>query len=250
MSNTLSMSDILGAAMGMQGGQAQQSNPMGDILGSIMGGLGGGSSMGGGVQQQQSGGGMGVLGDILGGVLGGGMGGGMQQQAGGGLGNILGSVIGGGASGAMGGSSAAGGILNAMGGPNSSIIHSISDKTGLPPMVIYMAVTFIIGKLMSDAQHPARQQVPMPQQQMPSHQQQTGQQMPQESMPQQSMPPQAGTNLDDVLARMQNGKPIDSGYIHSSGMASQLGSQIGVSPAQASDVLSQILSAMGGMTRH
>ena len=232
MSNTLSITDILGAAMGMQGGQTHQSNPMGDILGSIMGGMAGSPAPSGDVQQQdqqtQQGGGLGVLGDVLGSVLGSGMG----------------SMVGGGSSSSPMSSNPATSILNAMGGPNSSIIHTVSEKTGLPPMVIYMAVTFIIGKLMSDAQHPARQQAQ--QQQMPQQQSQTHAQQPQQSMPQQS--PQAGVNLDDILSRMQSGKPVDSGYIQNSGMAHELGSQIGISPNKAGDVISQILGMMGNAT--
>ena len=217
MSNTLSITDILGAATGMQGAQSQPGNPLGDILGSIMGGMGGATQQQ--QQQQQSGGGMGVLGDILGSVLGGG-----SSSAGG---------------------NAASGILNAIGGPNSSLIHTISERTGLPPMVIYMAVTFIIGKLMSNAQHPDRQQMPQ-QQQLPAHSQQPQQSMPHQSMPHQS--PQTGVILDDILARMQSGKAIDSSYIQNSGMAHELGSQIGASPAQAGEVISQILGMMSGMT--
>ncbi|MGC4128231.1 MAG: DUF937 domain-containing protein [Bergeyella sp.] len=72
------LGDLLGGILGGAQSQAQQSNPLNDILGSV---LGGGS-------QQSSGN---VLGDILGGVLGGGQ----QQQQQGGLGGLLGSILGG-----------------------------------------------------------------------------------------------------------------------------------------------------------
>ena len=74
------LGDLLGGILGNASNQAQaqQSNPLNDILGSVLGGG----------QQQSSGN---PLNDILGSVLGGGG----QQQQGGGLGNILGSILGG-----------------------------------------------------------------------------------------------------------------------------------------------------------
>lgn len=74
------LGDLLGGILGSASNQAQaqQSNPLNDILGSVLGGG----------QQQSSGN---PLNDILGSVLGGGR----QQQQGGGLGNILGSILGG-----------------------------------------------------------------------------------------------------------------------------------------------------------
>ncbi len=69
--------------MGMLGsGQKQSGGGIGDLLGGLLGG---------GQTQQASGGG---LGSILGGLLGGG--GGTQQASGGGLGDILGGLLGGG----------------------------------------------------------------------------------------------------------------------------------------------------------
>ncbi|UOU99762.1 DUF937 domain-containing protein [Chryseobacterium daecheongense] len=74
------LGDLLGGILGNASNQAQaqQSNPLNDILGSVLGGG----------QQQSSGN---PLNDILGSVLGGSG----QQQQGGGLGNILGSILGG-----------------------------------------------------------------------------------------------------------------------------------------------------------
>jgi len=76
------LGDLLGGILGSASNQAQaqQSNPLNDILGSVLGG-----------GQSQSGGN--PLNDILGSVLGGG--GGQQQQQGGGLGSILGNILGG-----------------------------------------------------------------------------------------------------------------------------------------------------------
>lgn len=73
------LGDLLGGILGSASNQAQaqQSNPLNDILGSVLGGG----------QQQSSGN---PLNDILGSVLGGG-----GQQQGGGLGNILGNILGG-----------------------------------------------------------------------------------------------------------------------------------------------------------
>ncbi|REC77095.1 hypothetical protein DRF60_11785 [Chryseobacterium elymi] len=75
------LGDLLGGILGNASNQAQeqQSNPLNDILGSVLGG-----------GQAQSGGN--PLNDILGSVLGGG---GQQQQQGGGLGSILGNLLGG-----------------------------------------------------------------------------------------------------------------------------------------------------------
>ncbi|SHH94011.1 hypothetical protein SAMN05421866_4330 [Chryseobacterium oranimense] len=75
------LGDLLGGILGNASNQAQaqQSNPLNDILGSVLDG-----------GQSQSGGN--PLNDILGSVLGGGGG---QQQQGGGLGSILGNILGG-----------------------------------------------------------------------------------------------------------------------------------------------------------
>ncbi|MGN7708926.1 DUF937 domain-containing protein [Chryseobacterium sp. 22543] len=76
------LGDLLGGILGNASNQAQaqQSNPLNDILGSVLGGGG---------QAQSSGN---PLNDILGSVLGGG---GNQQQGGDGLGSILGNILGG-----------------------------------------------------------------------------------------------------------------------------------------------------------
>lgn len=75
------LGDLLGGILGNASNQAQaqQSNPLNDILGSVLGGGG---------QSQSSGN---PLNDILGNVLGGGG----NQQQGGGLGSILGNILGG-----------------------------------------------------------------------------------------------------------------------------------------------------------
>jgi hypothetical protein len=76
------LGDLLGGILGNASNQAQaqQSNPLNDILGSVLGSGG---------QSQSSGN---PLNDILGSVLGGGN---QQQQGGGGLGSILGNILGG-----------------------------------------------------------------------------------------------------------------------------------------------------------
>ncbi|AZB09843.1 DUF937 domain-containing protein [Chryseobacterium sp. G0162] len=76
------LGDLLGGILGNASNQAQaqQSNPLNDILGSVLGNNG---------QAQSSGN---PLNDILGSVLGGG--GNQQQQGGGGLGSILGNIFG------------------------------------------------------------------------------------------------------------------------------------------------------------
>lgn len=75
------LGDLLGGILGNASNQAQaqQSNPLNDILGSVLGGGG---------QSQSSGN---PLNDILGNVLGSGG----NQQQGGGLGSILGNILGG-----------------------------------------------------------------------------------------------------------------------------------------------------------
>jgi hypothetical protein len=204
LSDGLGLDDILGAAMGMAGGQAQQQNPMGDILGGILGGMGGGAAQ---PQQQPSGmGGMGILGDILGGILGGG--------------NSMGAM--------------------AQHGIMGSIVNGIAKKTGLPPMVIYMALTFIMGKLMSGAMN--RQQQPRAPQQMP------GGMGGQQRMPQ-GAPAGGGMDLDDILGRMQQGKGFDKNYINQSGMAEELAGQIGMNKEKSGDLIHTILDVLEHLPR-
>jgi hypothetical protein len=78
------LGDLLGGILGNASNQAQaqQSSPLNDILGSVLGGG----------QAQSSGN---PLNDILGSVLGGGNNNNQQNQQGGGLGDILGSFLGG-----------------------------------------------------------------------------------------------------------------------------------------------------------
>lgn len=107
------LDDLIGSLQKAQtGGHGSGGGGLEDILGSVLGGGGGG----------QSGGGGGGLGDILGGVLGGG-----GQSGGGGLGDILGSVLGGGG-GASTKSGASAGNLMAMLGP---ILASLLANGGL-----------------------------------------------------------------------------------------------------------------------
>jgi len=77
-------SDLLGSLLGGLSGGSQQTSSEGDLLGALLGGLTGGG--------QQSSGGGNVLGSLLGSVLGGGQ----QSGSGGILGSLLGNLISGG----------------------------------------------------------------------------------------------------------------------------------------------------------
>lgn len=107
--------DLLGGLLGGQGGgRSAAGGGLGDLLGAALGGrrtnanagagAGGlgdllGGALGGGRSNASAGAGAGGLGDLLGGALGGGAGEARPAAAGGGLGDLLGSVLGGGRTG-------------------------------------------------------------------------------------------------------------------------------------------------------
>lgn len=112
------LGQILQQGMSNQGrsrlDHAVGSGGIGDLLGGLLGGQGGGgaaggigdllgAALGGGRSGANAGGGAGALGDLLGGALGGGsLGGGMDSRpaaAGGGLNDLLGGILGGGQTG-------------------------------------------------------------------------------------------------------------------------------------------------------
>ena len=93
------LGDLLG---GLMGGGGTGSAGSGDLLGSLLGGLMGGGGAGSG---QSSTAGSGDMGDLLGGLMGGGgAGSGQSSTAGsGGMGDLLGGLLGGGSAGGLGG---------------------------------------------------------------------------------------------------------------------------------------------------
>lgn len=117
--------DLLGGLLGGQGGGGGAAGGgLGDLLGAALGGgrtnagagAGGlgdllGGALGGG--RSNAGAGGGGLGDLLGGALGGATGGG-RPAAGGGLGDLLGSVLGGGRTGGASGGTSSGGSTAGM----------------------------------------------------------------------------------------------------------------------------------------
>jgi uncharacterized protein YidB (DUF937 family) len=97
--------------------QPASDNPLGDLLGSILGGGAAGTARGGGAA------GGGGLGDILGNVLGGAQAVGARRappEAGGGLGDILGSILAGGAAG--------GGLGGALNGGLGDILKQLQEN--------------------------------------------------------------------------------------------------------------------------
>ncbi len=104
------LGDLLG---GLMGGGGAGSAGSGDLLGSLLGGLMGGGGAGSG---QSSTAGSGDIGDLLGGLMGGGgAGSGQSSTAGsGGMGDLLGGLLGGGSAGGLGG--LLGGLLGGGGG--------------------------------------------------------------------------------------------------------------------------------------
>lgn len=166
------LNDILGSVLGMGTGsatntQTQQSDPLGGILGSI---LGGGSSPI--PQQNPMGVGTGGIGDILGSVLGGGLG--------------------------------SGGMGTSM---EQSISNVVAQKLGIPPVIAYMIVTFVIGKLLSNA----------------------------------SAQKQPVNNMGRLVQQMNS-----ADYLHSSGMSNELAAQVGVKPQMATDAMQAVLGALMG----
>jgi hypothetical protein len=214
------LEDILGGILG--GGQSMpqqrpQQMPQGgggleDILGGI---LGGGQSMPQQRPQQMPQGG-GGLEDILGGILGGGQQPQQQPQMpgmGGGIMDIIGAVLGGGGGAMMG----ANPIL-------APIVNAISRKLGLPPFVVSIGLSLLLGKLINGAAKRAQQPRQSPQ----------------------SAPSGAGggLDLDDILKQIKGGG-VNRKQLENSGVIDEIAKETGLGAQDAGSLAEEILRELG-----
>ncbi len=167
-----------------QAGQTQ-GNPLADLLGGLLGGSatsGSGdlASMLGGSGGAQQGDSMAALASMLGG----------SQQGGGAAG--------------MGGND----LL-------APIVSGISEKLGLPPDIVRMIVSFVIGKLLSGQSGAGAAQ--------------TG-----------------GLDLSSLLNQMASGQGVDANYLKSTGMHEELAQQTGLDPDTATRGLQEVFNLLGG----
>ncbi len=226
-----SILDILGSILGggQSGGQQQAPQQMpgapgGGGIEDILGGI-----LGGGSQQQapqQMPGGSGDIEDILGGILGGGS----QQQApqqmpggSGGIEDIVGGILGGG----MPGGNIAGNPILA------PIVNAISKKLGLPPAIVAIGLSLILGKLMSKASQAQRQ---------PS--QQRGPRIPGNINPPGKSPQPGNLDLDDILGRMRK-DVVDRSVIDNSGVVNEVAQETGLGQQDAGQLIEEIIGALG-----
>ncbi len=219
------MADLLGSLMG--GGGSGEAGGLGDLLGSLMGGGSAANPTGGESSDM-----MGMLGGLLGGapsggaassgdagdmmgMLGGLMGGGATESAGsgaadaGGLGGLLGGLLGGGGAGGLGGLlgglMGGGGAPSTFGGGGGAMLPFADTLAEKLGISPQMANTLIMGAI---------------------------------------------GLLTASMAKKQSGRSVgladmtDSDYIRSSGMASRLSSQMGISEDDAIYGLQQAMGLM------
>lgn len=125
------LKDILGGAMEPQrGGQSQSGDPMLDMLGSILGGMGAPQQP---APRQQAA--SDPLSDLIGGVLGGNQ---SAPQGSGTLMDILGMVLGG-----------QGGRGRSQAAATNPIANLLAEKLGIPPFIAQMVVSYFMAKLLS-----------------------------------------------------------------------------------------------------
>jgi hypothetical protein len=213
------LEDILGGILGggQQMPQQRPQQPQGGGLEEILGGiLGGGQQMPQQRPQQPQGGG---LEDILGGILGGGQQ--MPQQRpqqmpgmGGGIMDIIGAVLGGGAGGAAMGANP---IL-------APIVNAISRKLGLPPFVVSIGLSLLLGKLISGAANRAQQ--------------------PRQSPQPRSAPSGGGLDLDDILNQIKGGG-VSRGQLERSGVIDEIAKETGLGAQDAGSLAEEILRELG-----
>ena len=194
---------------GLMGGGAESAGG-GDLLGSLLGGLMGGGAAGSG---QSSTAGSGDMGDLLGGLMGGGAAGSGQSaaQGEGGLGDLLGGLMGGGSSGGLGGllgGLLGGGGAGTFGGGGGPMLPFAETLAEKLHISPQMANTLIMGAI---------------------------------------------GLLTASAAKKQSGRSVDLAgvtspdYIRSSGVASRLSSQMGISE---DDAVAGLQEAMGLMAAH
>lgn len=213
------LGDILGGMMGnAQGGQGGMpaGGGLGDILGGILGGMGGaqgGMPSGGMPSRSSSQGSSGdPMSDLLGSILGGGggaggapnMGGQSGDPMGGLLGGLLGGMMGGGAQSNMGASSGMGGLGSIL----SPLADTLAEKTGIPREIAMAAMTIIVPMLLNKLMN-------------------SGQ-----------------ASGGDVLGNIQR-QGINFTPDEQHEMVQQLSAQTGMDPHSASNTLSQAIQVLG-----
>jgi hypothetical protein len=221
------LADLLGGILGGASGGQRGGAGMGDLLEGILGG--------GGPQ------GAGDMGDLLEGILGGGGG----PQGAGGMGDLLEGILGGGAQQQPRRSAAppADGIAGILGGilggtdmgSNSflaPIIEGLAEKLGLPPAVAQMVISFVLSKLLAGAG--SRGQAPVPGARPRTQ--------PRQVTPQ-------GFDLDHLLGQMGSEGGLDSNYLMSTGMHTELAEQTGLDPETAARSMEEALNMMLGGQR-
>lgn len=246
----MSMEDLMKAILGGSGvksvkssRQGSQPDPMSELIGAILGGQ---TSQ---AQQSQSSGG---LGDILGSILGGAQPQQAQQpQAGGDLGDILGSILGGGRLQPQRQQQPSGTIEDFLGSISGQapmqrnsflgpIVDKLAKSLGIPPVVAQMIVSFAISKLMPSAASGSGSGAIVPQ---PRPQQQPSYVPAPSQTPAQS---QDGWNLDSLLDTFGAGSATTGNYIQQSGMSRELANQMGMDESMANDSLQQVFQMLQG----
>lgn len=185
-------------------------NPLGDLLGSLMGGAGApGNAQAGG--------------DPLGGLLGSLLGGGGSQAGGESpLGGLLGGLFGGGASGTM--SNTGAGIgQSPLAGLVAPLAEQLSARFKLPPEIAQAVVVFAITKLTESMTN--RGNVPS-----------TGGRG-------------QSVSARDLFDRMNSGQGVDNQYLVNSGLAGELAQQSGMDEHTAAATLEHVLGGLGSQLK-
>ncbi len=161
--------------------------------------------------------------DVIGAILGGAGGMGGQQQApvpqgGGGIGDILGGILGGG-----GGAGSGIGASPIM----APIINAISRKLGLPPFLVSIGLSLLLGKLMSKATQATRQP-----------------QAPQTPRGNAGQSGGGALNIDDILNQIKGGK-VDRGQLEQSGVIEDIAKETGLDKNAAGSMAEEILRELG-----
>lgn len=226
----MSMDDILKVLVEsrqQQGRPSQQSDPMTDLIGGLLGGgqtSGGGqtdamtdmlgSLLGGGGQSQpQTGGGQtDALSGMLGSLLGGGQSqmGGQQQSGLGGLMSLLEMFTGAGGQSGLGQSSMMAG--NPLMGMLQPLVEPLAKKLKIPPELAMVVISFVLQKLL--AHHPT-----------------SGRDSTQ-------------FNIDDMFSQLGSGK-LDPNMIRNSGMVEELSRVTGMDQATATKSLNTAFAMVG-----
>ncbi len=190
-----------------------------DVPGDASGGSGGMADLLGGLLGGGAAGGSGGMADLLGGLLGGGGAEPASAGSGGGLGDLLGGLLGGGGSGGSGGSGGGmadllGGLLGGGGapmtfggggGPSLPFANTLAEKLGISPQMANMLIMGAIGLLTASAAK------------------------------------KRGSGRSEAI---DLNSLADPDYIRSSGVASRLSAQMGISEEEAVTGLQETMGLM------